>query len=168
MIRKENVMDKTTFTPGEDGKTLVVERAFNAPVSIVWNYWTKAELLDQWWAPSPWKAVTKSMDFSEGGRWHYYMEGPEGERHYCLVDYKTIDPEKSFTALDGFCDEEANRNYELPTNDWHNQFIDKDGHTHLIVTLTFETPEDLQKIVEMGFKEGFTQGLDQLETLLTK
>ena len=159
-------MNKATFTPGADGKTLVVERSFQAPIEKVWNAWTKKELLEKWWAPAPWKAVTVSMDFSEGGRWHYYMESPEGDRHYSLVDYKKIDPQKSFSALDGFADEHGNLNTTLPSNDWYNEFTAADGMTHVTVTLRFKSAEDMKKIVEMGFKEGFSQGLDQLDALL--
>jgi uncharacterized protein YndB with AHSA1/START domain len=88
---------ETIYTKDQSNKKLKVVREFDAPLQKVWNAWTKSELLDQWWAPRPWKAVTQSMDFKEGGTWYYFMQGPEGERHYCRVDYKTIVPNKSFS-----------------------------------------------------------------------
>ncbi len=84
---------KTKYTVLPESNQLIAERSFAAPKSKVWKYYTTAELLDKWWGPEPYKAVTKSFDFSEGGHWHYVMQGPEGDAHFCINNYKTIDPE---------------------------------------------------------------------------
>jgi uncharacterized protein YndB with AHSA1/START domain len=160
-------MKKASFTENAEQRTLTVKRTFDAPLDRVWAAWTEQELLEKWWAPQPWKAVTKSFDFREGGQWHYYMEGPEGERHWCLVDYIRIERLKRFTARDVFCDEDGVPNTELPGNDWDNAFNEDGGQTHVVVTLTFVSAEDMKKIIEMGFKEGFSLGLDQLDALLS-
>jgi len=55
------------FSVDKENKVINVERAFAAPISKVWSAWTEREILDQWWAPKPWKAKTKSLDFSVGG-----------------------------------------------------------------------------------------------------
>lgn len=149
-------VDKTT-------NQIKVERSFNAPVDLVWSAWTEAEILDQWWAPKPWKAQTKSMDFREGGHWLYAMVSPEGENHWGKVDYLKIIPEDFFSGLDGFCDEEGNLNDSLPRNKWENNFSERGDETLVNILLTFDTLEDLEKIIEMGFKEGFTAGLENLD-----
>src|SRR6187431_3103993 len=61
------------FQVDKVNKKINVERSFNGPIDPVWSAWTEAEILDQWWAPKPWRAETKSMNFKEGGRWHYCM-----------------------------------------------------------------------------------------------
>lgn len=161
-------MNKAIFTPMPEEKTLTVERQFAAPLEKVWAAWTEKELLEKWWAPKPYKAVSKSFDFREGGHWHYYMESPEGEKHWCIVNYKEIDRHNFFTAHDGFCDEEANINPDFPSNDWRNEFMAAGNITKVLVTLTFVSADDMKKIIEMGFKEGFSMGLDQLEALLSQ
>lgn len=161
-------MSNTEFKVDEAAKSLTVTRTYDASVSAVWRAWTTQELLEKWRAPHPWQAVRKSFDFREGGHWHYCMAGPEGEKHWCWVDYLTIEPEKSFTAFDGFCDEQGVRDTNLPANDWKNEFIAAGDKTRVLVTLTFRSVEELNQIVEMGFKEGFTMGLDQLEDQLEK
>ena len=88
-------------------RKITITRNFDATPEQVWRAWTESELLDQWWAPKPWKANTKLMEFTEGGMWLYCMAGPNGEKHYSLVSYKTIDPEKAFTAKDNFCNEDG-------------------------------------------------------------
>lgn len=159
---------KTKYTIGEDKKTLVSERSFNAPLSKVWEAWTNADILDKWWGPAPYKAVTKSFDFREGGDWHYYMQGPEGDIHWCLEEYLTIVPEVQFTALDHFCDEHKKINPELPSNRWLVEFKEADGITTVQVTNSYDSEKDLQTVVDMGMKEGFDQGLSQLEALLAE
>ncbi len=128
--------------------------------------WTETKYLDQWWAPKPWKAVTQSMDFREGGTWLYYMQGPEGERHYCRNDYKTIVPNKSFSGLDAFCDEKGNINTDFPRMDWKTSFTPIGDRTRVDIEITFASEEDMQKIVEMGFKEGFSAAHVNLDELL--
>jgi len=154
------------FTVDKEAKTIHVKREFDADRSLVWKAWTTADLLDQWWAPQPFRNKTKAMDFSEGGFWHYYMISPENEKHWCRFDYEKIDVEKKFTGLDAFCDEAGNLNTAFSRMHWQNNFASAGNGTVVNITITVDSFETLEKIIEMGFKEGFTQGLDQLETLL--
>ena len=70
------------FTVDKPAKTVYVTREFDAELSLVWDAFTKQELLDQWWAPKPWASKTKSMNFKVGGRRFYAMVSPEGEEHW--------------------------------------------------------------------------------------
>lgn len=157
---------KTTYTHKPESLQIIAERTFSAEKAKGWKFWTEAELLDLWWGPEPYKAVTKSFDFREGGHWHYYMKGPEGDVHWCMVHYHTIAPLESFTATDEFSDEEGNSDTSLPSNNWHVQFSEAAGVTTATVEITFQNEEDMKKLVSMGFQEGFNIGLDQLEKLL--
>ncbi len=162
------ITKETIFTKDLANRKLKVVREFDAPLEQVWKAWTDSEILDQWWAPKPWKANTKSMDFREGGRWLYYMEGPDGSRHYCKVDYKSIAPNKVFGGEDAFCDENGNSNNDLPTMNWKCSFSKSGNGTKVEVDITFATEADLDKIIEMGFKEGFAAAHNNLDELLAK
>ena len=157
---------ETIFSKDLANKKIRVTRDFDAPVDQVWKAWTEKELLDQWWAPKPWKANTTSMDFREGGVWLYYMEGPDGARHYCRVDYKTIIPNKSFVGDDAFCDEKGNITTDFPTMHWKIVFNQSGKATMVEVEITFDTEADLEKIIEMGFIEGFAAAHENLDELL--
>ncbi|HYJ38044.1 MAG TPA: SRPBCC domain-containing protein [Chitinophagaceae bacterium] len=163
MITKE-----TIYSKDQSNKKLKVVREFDAPVEKVWKAWTDTKLLDQWWAPKPWKANTISMDFRPGGRWFYYMQGPEGERHYCKMDYKTIIPNKEYSGDDAFCDEEGNTNQEFPSTGWKISFLKANSGTKVEIEMTFASEADMNKIVEMGFKEGFAAAHQNLDELLAK
>ena len=151
------------FNVDKANNQIKVERSFNAPLDLVWSAWTEAEILDQWWAPKPWRAETKTMDFKEGGHWHYAMVSPEGEKHWGKVGFLTIIPQEFFSAFDGFCDENGVLNTSLPRNKWENNFSAQGENTVVNILLSFDTLEDLEKIIEMGFKEGFTAGLENLD-----
>jgi len=146
--------------------TVTVEREFDAPLDKVWAAWTESDLLEKWWAPQPYKVETKSMDFRVGGFWLYAMVSPENEKHWCREDYETIDELKSYSFLDAFCDEEGNITNEFPRSAWTNTFT-KDGDKTLVnIVIKHDSPEDLEKILDMGFKDGFTAGLENLDALL--
>jgi uncharacterized protein YndB with AHSA1/START domain len=159
---------ETKITKDISGKKLVVTREFNAPLEKVWKAWTESSLLDQWWAPKPYKTHTKSMDFKAGGRWHYFMLSPEGEKHWCKVDFKSIDPQKSFTAIDSFCDENGVDSHAAPFMHWHTKFQSAGNGTLVTVEVSFDSAADLEKIVAMGFQQGFTMAHGNLDELLAQ
>jgi uncharacterized protein YndB with AHSA1/START domain len=154
------------FVVDKENKKVRVTREFAAPLSKVWAAWTQSDLLDQWWAPKPWKAKTKTMDFREGGHWLYAMVGPEGEEHWCRADFKSISPMKSFRGLDAFCDANGNITYELPKSVWVCKFSESSDKTTINIEIEYETLADLEKYIEMGFKEGFISALGNLDELL--
>lgn len=157
---------KTQYTKDLPNKKIFVTRHFDAPLENVWRAWTESELLDQWWAPLPWKTETKSMNFTTGGTWLYSMVGPEGERHWCKADYIAVLPQKSFEGLDCFCDENGNKNPDMPGMHWKCSFTAVGNTTRVDVELAFPTEAELEKIIEMGFKEGFAAAHGNLDTLL--
>ena len=154
------------FIVEKNEHTVTVERSFNAPVDLVWAAWTDPEILCKWWAPKPYRCLIKSLDFREGGRWLYCMEGPQGDRHWCFFDYEAIRPKSYFSGSDAFCNEQGEANSTKPKVRWEAHFSESDGRTIVRIQLYFDTTEDLEQIVQMGFKEGFTMGLDQLDELL--
>lgn len=142
------------FIVDKENSIVNVTREFTANKDLVWRTWTEPELLDKWWAPKPWRSVTKNMEFEEGGRRLYAMVGPNGEEHWAFADYSSINPKDNFSYSDGFCDSEGNRTESLPDSSWTVSFSESDGVTTVYVEIKHETLEDLEKIIEMGFKEG--------------
>ncbi len=161
-------MDKTKYTTDLSNKQLIAERAFDAPVSLVWRAWTEPELIDQWWAPKPYQAVTQFMDFTEGSEWRYAMRGPEGDEHKCKVEYEKISPQTGFSGMDGFCDENWKLVSNPPSMHWDVAFMDQGDKTLVKTIITFESEEALNTIVEMGMKEGFAAAHENLDELLSE
>lgn len=154
------------FIVDKETQTVNVTREFEAPQNLVWKTWTEPELLDQWWAPKPYVSITKSMEFKVGGRRLYKMQGPKGDEHWCFADYTSINPEDQFTYTDGFCDSEGNKSDFIAGSDWTVNFSESEDKTTVHVEIKHQSLEDLEQIIELGFKEGFTVGLNQLTALL--
>lgn len=154
------------FAIDKDNKKIHVDRTFEAPVSSVWDAWTKSEILDKWWAPKPWKARTKFMAFKQGGHWLYAMVGPEGEEHWARFDYSEIVPQESFSGMDAFCDEHGVINDAFGRSFWKNSFIETSGKTQVSVEIAFNSVADMEQQLEMGFQEGFTTAMNGLDEIL--
>lgn len=155
------------FSVHKENNTINIQRGFNAELELVWKAWTEAELLNQWWAPKPYHIETKSLDLREGGMWLYAMVSPKNEKTWCKADYKAIKTNKLLSWLDGFCDRNGNENAIKPRSLWTNNFNEKNGITIVNITLKHNNPEDIEMMIEMGFKEGFTMALGNLDELLT-
>jgi uncharacterized protein YndB with AHSA1/START domain len=156
------------FNKDFEANSVYVMKIYDAEVSEVWDYFTKSELLDQWWAPKPWKCETKNQDFKEGGVWLYSMVGPEGERHYAQVKYGEIMQHRSFDGVDSFCDENGNINENFGQSKWLIGFTGVEEGTKVTVNIHYQSTEALKQQLEMGFEEGFKMGLNQLEEILKK
>src|SRR5829696_2518254 len=152
------------FTIDKSTKTVFVNREFAADLSLVWDAFTKQEILDQWWAPKPWISKTKFMDFKVGGRRFYAMVSPEGQEHWSIQKYSSISPKTNFKFLNAFADQ--NENPQLPGSEWDLTFSEQNGTTKVTVTIYNESLERMEKMIEMGFKEGFTMTMNSLEELL--
>ena len=155
------------FNKDFDEKTVYVSKTYSADVKTLWNHFTKAGLLDLWWAPKPWKCETKSLEFKEGGIWLYSMTGPEGEKHTAQVKYGEITEYRSFDGVDSFCDDNGNINADFPQAKWLIGFTGVEEGTKVTVNIHFPSEQDMKKQVEMGFEEGFKTGLNQLEEFLS-
>lgn len=151
------------FTVDKTNNCIVVTREFAAEKELVWEAWTNPAIIDLWWAPKPYVTKTKKMDFREGGFWLYSMTGPTGDVHWNRADYKKIVPIISYTGLDSFCDEEGKINESLPHANWDVSFENTGIHTTVTIKTTYEKLSDIEKIIEMGFKEGFTSALENLD-----
>ncbi|HMV86883.1 MAG TPA: SRPBCC domain-containing protein [Blastocatellia bacterium] len=154
------------FTIDKATKTVLVIREFAAELSLVWDAFTKQEILDQWWAPKPWASKTKYMDFSVGGRRFYAMVSPEGQEHWAIQKYTSISPKNNFKFFNAFADKDENP--ELPGSDWDLNFSEQNGTTTVRVVITNESLARMERMIEMGFTEGFKMTLNSLEELLTE
>mgnify|MGYP003111918080 CR=1 FL=1 len=159
-------MANTNFTSRKN--ILTVTRTFEAPVSLVWKTWTESELLDQWWAPKPWKSKTTHMEFKEDGHRIYAMIGPNGEEHWGRTNYNSIEEPHNFTGDDVFCDEDGKVNTDLPVAHFAANFNEVSGHTEMMMITEYESEEQLNQILEMGMKDGLSKAFDQLDKVLSE
>ena len=152
------------FTVDRTTKTVLITREFAAELSLVWDAFTKQEILDQWVAPKPWVSKTKYMNFKVGGRRFYAMVSPEGQERWSIQKFTSISPKTNFKISNAFADKDENP--ELPGSDWDFNFSKQNGTTKVSITIKNESLARFEKLIEMGFQGGFTMGLQQLDELL--
>ena len=151
------------FTVDKTTKKVLITRGFEADLPLVWDAFTKQEILDQWWAPKPYTSKTKIMNFEVGGRRFYAMVSPEGLERWSIQKYTSIGPKTNFKLSSAFAD--ADENPELPGSEWDLNFSEQNGTTKVSISIYNESLERLEKMIEMGFKEGFTMTLNSLDEL---
>jgi uncharacterized protein YndB with AHSA1/START domain len=153
------------FTVDKAAQTVFITREFDADLSLVWDAFTTAEILDQWVAPKPYMAKTKFMDFRVGGRRFYAMVSPDGQERWAIQKYTSISPKTNFKMFNAFADKDENP--ELPGSDWDYTFSEENGKTIVRITIYNESLARMEKMIEMGFTEGFKMSMINLENVLT-
>lgn len=152
------------FTVDKAAKTVLITREFNAKLSLVWDAFTKQEILDQWAAPAPMRCKTKYMNFEVGGRRFYAMISPDGQERWILQEYTSITPKTNFKLYNSFADKDENP--ELPGSEWDHSFSEQNNITKVHITIFNESLERMENLQE-GFKKGYTVMLTNLDNLLT-
>ena len=104
------------------------------------------------------------MDFKVGGRRFYAMVSPEGQERWAIQKYTSISPKTNFKMFNAFADKDENP--ELPGSDWDYTFSEQNGKTKVNITIYNESLDRMEKMIEMGFTEGFKMSMNNLENLL--
>ena len=152
------------FVVDKAKKTVSITNQFDATCDLVWDAYTRPDILDQWWAPKPYASRTKAMDFREGGRRFYAMVSPTGDERWAVQKYTSITPKINFKFLNAFADEHETP--QLPGSDWDLTFREQDGRTTVSTTIFNESLDRLERMIEFGFREGTAAQLQNLEGLL--
>jgi uncharacterized protein YndB with AHSA1/START domain len=151
------------FAVDKPAKKIVITREFAAGLPVVWDAFTRKELLDQWVAPKPFVSRTKYMNFEVGGKRFYAMVSPEGAERWAIQEYTSITPKTNFKIYNAFADKDENP--ELPGSEWDYLFSEQNGITKVVITIFNESFERMESLLE-GFRKGFTMSLTNLEELL--
>src|SRR5690606_11793733 len=154
------------FIVDKEKKTVHIKREFDAPIDLVWDAFTRPELLDQWTAPAPFQSKTKYMNFEPGGKRFYAMVSPDGKEGWIIQKYTSISPKTQFKLHNAFADKDENP--EPTGSDWDYNFSEQNGITTVYITIFNESHERMERMIELDFKEGFTATLKNLEELLKK
>jgi uncharacterized protein YndB with AHSA1/START domain len=151
------------FTVDKALKTVFITREFDADLDLVWEAFTKAELIDQWIAPMPMISKTKYQNFKVGGKRFYAMVSPDGNERWALQEYTSITPKTNFKMYNAFADKDENP--ELYGSEWDHNFSEENAITKVSITIYNESFERLERILD-GFTQGMKMALGNLDNLL--
>src|SRR5258706_2215899 len=86
-------MSETTKVVAKPGQADIwIERWFDAPMQLVFEAYSKPELVRRWWAPRDQKMTVCEIDFRVGGGWRFVLTGPDGSDSAFHGTYKEIVP----------------------------------------------------------------------------
>lgn len=160
-------MPVTAVDQDLDRRTLTITAEFAAPVERIWQVYADPRQLEKVWGPPTYPATFVDHDLRPGARTTYYMTSPEGEKFAGYWDVTTVDEPAGFAFDDGFADQDLRPNPDLPVS--HNVYTftaTPDGGTRATYASTFDSAEDLQKVLDMGAVEGTTGAINQIDGLV--
>lgn len=148
-------------------RELILTRNFEAPRKLLFTMWSDCKHLREWWGPKEWPMEECTMDFREGGSWHYCLRGPEEEdASWGKAIYKKITRPEEIVYHDYFSDEEGGFNKQMPEMLVSVSFMELNGKTRQVQRSQFDSNSLRDELMEMGVVEGMNSSLDRLETHL--
>lgn len=140
-------------------RELVVTRTFNGPARIVFDAWTKPDLLKQWWVPKSFgvKLLSCEADVRVGGKYRFVFENPGGAPAEFFGTYLEVKPPSRLVWTN---DEGDGQVITTVT------FEEKGGKTLLVMHDLYPSKEALDACVASGSTSGMCETLDQLDELL--
>jgi uncharacterized protein YndB with AHSA1/START domain len=148
-------------------RTLTITAEFPAPVERVWQVYADPRQLEQVFGPPGYPATFVEHDLAPGGRSHYFMTSPEGEKHYGWWKITSVDEPRTFEFTDGFAADDTFAPLDgMPVSTCVYAFEAIDGGTRATFTSTYESAEALQQVLDMGVVEGASSAIDQVDGLV--
>ena len=154
------------ITKDTDQHKITITAEFAAPPERVWQVYADPRQLEKVWGPPGYPATVVLHEFVPGGRMHYFMTSPEGEKFPGYWQFSAVDAPSSFEFSDGFADMDFRQDENLPESQNHYAFTAAEGGTRAVYTSVYPSAEALQQVVDMGVEEGTRQAFNQIDDLL--
>ena len=151
-----------------EGLTLTFVVEFDASVERVWQVWEDPRQLERWWGPPTWPATFDRHDFVVGGSSSYYMTGPDGEKARGWWVTTAIHSPTRLEFDDGFADENGEPVAEMGITRAVVTLEQVAGRTRMTTRCSFESTDQLEKMLEMGMEEGMRLAMGQIDTLVAE
>jgi len=137
-------------------RELLLTRVLNAPVTLIWEVFTNAEHIANWWGPNGFTNTITVMDVRPGGEWQLVMHGPDG------TDYKNRSVFKEVVLRKKIVFEHVAPNFTATIS-----FEEQGEKTLLKWHMVFESREQFIAVVKAHHAdEGLKQNVDKLEVYL--
>ena len=157
-------MSITSVDTDYENLTITLIADFVAPIEQVWDLWSDPRRLERWWGPPGYPATFETLDLRPGGEATYAMTGPEGNMRGTWR-VTAVDPPLSLEFTDAFAGTDGTPIADMPVIT-RVRLTEHDGGTRMEMHLTFESREDLEKLMSTGIVEGLRQAVGQIDVLL--
>ncbi len=162
--RKDSDTNRTknsTIVERKSDRELVVTRTFNGPAHVVFNAWTKPELLKRWWAPKSFgiSFVSCEADVRTGGRYRFVFSHPSAAQPMAFFGrYVEVTPPTRLVW--------TNDEGEGPGAVTTVTFEEKAGETLVVMHDLYPSKEALDDAIASGSTSGSCEQFEQLDQLL--
>jgi uncharacterized protein YndB with AHSA1/START domain len=139
-------------------RTLTITAEFGAPPDRIWRMWSDPRRLERWWGPPGHPATFVEHDLRPGGRVSFFVTGPDGDRRSARWEVRTVDaPERlEFDLIDP----------DVPVITIRVRITAVDAGTRMVIEATFPSPDAMDELLLMGFAEGLSAAIEQLDDQL--
>ena len=147
-------------TPSE--REIAMSRVFDAPRSLVFDAWTKPELLERWLGVrGGWSMAVCEVDLRVGGAYRFVWRGPDGTEMGMGGVYREILPPERLVATELF-DDPWYPGEALGTT----VMVEESGKTTATTTVLYESEEIRDAVLESGMGRGVAESYDMLAEYL--
>lgn len=159
------IMDKVGSLESETAdREIIITRVFEARREVVFDAWTDAKRIGEWWGPTGFTTTTQEIDIRPGGLWRFVMHGPDGTDYPNLIVYQEIVRPERLVFNHGSGEEDSSDEFLTVVT-----FEDRDGKTALTMRSIFASKEARDWVVsEYHAIDGSNQTLDRLGEYLAK
>lgn len=145
-------------TPTE--REIVMSRVFDAPRNLVFEAWTKPELLKRWLGVrGGWSMVVCEVDLRVGGGFRFVLRGPDGKEMGMRGVYREIVPPERSVHMESFDDYPGESQVTAV-------FVEEGGKTTMTATVLYPSREVRDAVIQSGMEHGAAESYDRLAELL--
>jgi uncharacterized protein YndB with AHSA1/START domain len=159
-------MSITSVDTDYDSLTITLIADFDNPIDQVWELWSDPRKLERWWGPPGYPATVEKHALTPGGEVTYFLTGPEGHPSWGMWRVTSVELPTSLQFTDAFADSDGAPLEDSPVSEISVRLLEHEGRTRMEMRMTFETREDMDRIVDMGTVEELKQGVSQMDGLL--
>jgi len=140
-------------------REIVMTRVFNAPRQMIYDAWTKPELLKRWFGPRGWSLVVCEIDLRVGGKWRFVLRGPDGNEMGMGGVYRELAPPERDVHTEKFDDFPGE---SLVTG----VLVESGGKTTMTATILYPSQEVRDIVLKSGIEHGAAESYDRLAEML--
>jgi uncharacterized protein YndB with AHSA1/START domain len=155
MIAKSSALQVTT--PSD--RVIEMTRVFDAPRQLLFDAYTKPEMLKEWFGPRDWSLDVCEVDLRVNGPWRFVLRRADGTEMGMSGVYHEIEPPDRIVSTESF-DDYPGESFNTLT------FTEQDGKTTVTTTVLYESKVVRDAVIESGMETGAAESYDRLAELL--
>jgi len=139
-----------------------ITRVVDAPRALVFDAWTKPDLVSQWMlGPEGWTMPVSENDLRAGGAWRRVWRKGDGSEMAMSGINREVTPPARYVATEKW-------GPEWPETINTMELSESGGQTTVTLTIRYVSKEARDAAMKTGMKEGMEQGFGRLERLLSR